>query len=142
MDKLKVADKAYPTRHPVPISSPVFVVAKDGKLDEHNGRMVMDIRPVNINAITDFYPMKTMDNIIAKAADATHISTFDAMAFFYQWKVHPSQWAFTVTTEGQYTFRVPIMGYKNSIPYVQRQMDSTLRGTAADGYCHDDEGVI
>ncbi|KAI3540896.1 hypothetical protein CABS03_02268 [Colletotrichum abscissum] len=123
----------------VPLASPVFVIWRENKEENRKGRMVVDVRPLNDMIMADAYPMKTMDYIMSKAANATHITTFDAMAFYYQWRLHPdSQWAFTVvTTDGQYTFKCPIMGYKNCNAYVQRQMDNLLRGTAADSYCDD-----
>lgn len=159
----KLGPKLYPTLTHVPFSFPVFVIwreapgpkveqqkdnmaegnKKNRKSDDPNdnrkGRMVIDVRTLNDMILTDAYPMKTQDYIIAKCADATHISTFDAMAFYYQWRVHPSsQWAFTITThKGQFTFRCPVMGYKNCNAYVQRQMDFILKDTNSDSYCDD-----
>ncbi|KAK1573571.1 uncharacterized protein LY79DRAFT_697500, partial [Colletotrichum navitas] len=77
-------DKAYPTRNIVPTASPVFAVAKDRthEIDDKNSRMVVDVRPVNTWVLTDMYPMKTMPEMMGKAADATHITMFDAMAFY------------------------------------------------------------
>lgn len=70
---------------------------------------------------------------MAKIANATHITVVDAMSFYYQWHLHPdSRWAFTIATHnGQYTFDVPIIGYKGLNAYVQRRMGNILRGAAA-----------
>lgn len=83
--------------------------------------------------------MLKQEGIMAKLANATHITVVAAMSFYYQWLIHPdSRWAFTVVThDSQYTFHAPILGYKGFNSYVQRRMDSTLRGSIADAYCDD-----
>ena len=55
------------------------------------------------------------------------------LPFFYQWLLHPDhRFMFTVITHrGQETFQVPIMGYINSVAYVQREIDNILREVRA-----------
>lgn len=53
----------------------------------------------------------------------------DASKFFYQWRVrrdHRSR-VCVVSHRGQEMFHVAIMGFCNSVPYVQRQMDLLLK---------------
>lgn len=139
MDKLVQAGKANHTTQQVPFAWPVFVVWTPMKDGERKSRMVVDIRGLNTVTLNDAYPMKRQEDITAKIANASHITIMNAMSFYYQWQVHPSsQWAFTIVTHrGQYTFTVPIMGYKGSGAYVQRRMDNMLRHTASDAYCDD-----
>ena len=102
--------------------------------------MVVDIRGLNRMVLSDAYPMRTQEEMLADVAGCCFISVFDAVAFYYQWRNHPStRWAFTMTTPvGQYTFNCAIMGYKNSNAYVQRQMDRLLQHShKAKSYCDD-----
>ena len=57
----------------------------------------------------------------------------DAVSFFYQWRLHPDhQLMFIVVTHyGQETFQVPIMGYINSVTYIQQEIDNILRKVQA-----------
>ncbi|KAJ6013865.1 hypothetical protein N7540_008456 [Penicillium herquei] len=57
------------------------------------------------------------------------MSILDAACCFYQWTQHPSAHGLIagITHRGQEIFKVAIIGHKNSIAYVQRQMDNLLR---------------
>ena len=52
----------------------------------------------------------------------------DAASFVYQWVLHPDHcYIFTVVThQGRKAFQVPIMGYINSVAYVQHEIDNIL----------------
>ena len=52
----------------------------------------------------------------------------DGVAFFYQWLVaRQDRHKLTVTTHrGLEHFNVAVMGFRNSPPYVQRQIDQIL----------------
>ena len=111
-----------------PLSYPVFVVWK--KIgDVRKGRAVVDIRGLNDLLVPDAYPVHLQSDVIADLRGCTHISVLDANSFFYQWRVHPEDTykQTIVTHRGQETFLVPVMGNRNSIAYVQRQMDTILR---------------
>ncbi|KAM0740599.1 hypothetical protein ACQRIT_005783 [Beauveria bassiana] len=126
------------TRLQVAFAFPVFVVWH-GVGDKRKGRMVVDVRALNKQALSDAYPMRRQDDIMADLAHAERITVIDAMSFYYQWLLHQdSTWAFTIVTHaGQFTFRVPIIGYKNYNAYVQRRMDNMLLGTRGLAYCDD-----
>ncbi|EPE10789.1 retrotransposable element [Ophiostoma piceae UAMH 11346] len=141
MDKLVQSGKATKTSKPTPLAFPVFVVWRTVG-DKTKGRMVVDIRDLNKMTLPDSYPMTSQDEIMAMIAKrrAKYISIFDAISFYYQWRVHPgSRWAFTVNTpRGQFSFNCLVMGYKGSNAHVQRQMDTFLQTQeGAKGYCDD-----
>ena len=120
------------TNSPTPFSYPVFVVWKSLPDGTRKGRTIVDIRVLNDLMVPNAYPVPLQSDIIADLRGCSHISVFDANSFFYQWRVHPDD-TFKLTTvnfRGQETFLVPVMGCRNSIAYVQRQMDRILRGYA------------
>lgn len=79
--------------------------------------------------VPDIYPLLLQSDIIPTVRECTHLAVLDAASFFYQWKLHPDfRYMFTVVTHrGQEIFQVPIMGYINSVAYVQREIDNILR---------------
>jgi len=140
LHKLQEQNKIYRTNHFVPFSFPVFVIWRTLPDLSRKGRMVVDVRTFNNLTLTDAYPMRSQDEILAKMAGKDFITIMDALAFYYQWLTHPSTRSLmTITTaRGQFTFNCLVMGYKNSNAYVQRQMDTLLHHiTAADCYCDD-----
>lgn len=70
-----------------------------------------------------------MDDIIALIQGKRYISVLDAAKFFYQWRVRRDHRGriCVVTHRGQEMFHFAIMGFCNSVPYVQRQMDLLLK---------------
>lgn len=64
--------------------------------------------------------------------------------FFYQWRVDPKDThkLTVVSHRGQETFLVPVMGYMNSVAYVQRQMDNILREHRAFVKAYIDDVVV
>ena len=116
------------TNQSTPFSYPCFCVWKsvDG---EKKGRVVIDIRGLNAITQPDAYPLPLQTDIITAVRDCGYISVIDCSAFFYQWRVHPSdRHKLTVVSHrGQESFNVAVMGYKNSPAYVQRQIDRLLR---------------
>ena len=125
-DELHEQGRMEWTTSSTPFSFPCFVVWRE---DTKKGRVVVDIRALNKITMPDAYPMPLQAEIIAMIKDATHISTIDAASFFYQWLVTQShRHRLTVSSHrGQETFKVPIMGYRNSPAYVQRMIDRILR---------------
>ena len=117
------------TAESTPFSYPVFVVWRTLPNGERKGRAVVDIRKLNEVTQPDAYPLPLQSDIIATVSGCQYITVIDCASFFYQWRVWPEhRHRLTVITHrGQETFRVPVMGYKGSIAYVQREIDRVLR---------------
>lgn len=117
------------TTDPTPFSFPVFVVYKTNFQGKRKGRAVIDIQKLNNLVLPDFYPLPLQSEIIANIQGCTNLAVFDAASFFYQWLLHlDHRFMFSVVTHcGQKTFQVPIIGYINSVAYLQREIDNILR---------------
>ena len=104
----------------------VWTIKADGT---RQGCTVVDNRALSQITLPDAYPMPSQPNILADLRGATHISTIDCLAFFYQWKVKPNQkHQLTVLSHlGQEVFNVAVIGYKNSPVFAQRQIDRILQ---------------
>ena len=132
-DQMHVESRMSWTDRPTPHGYPVFVVWKtvrpSGKPPERKGRVVTDIRGLNKKAETDAYPMPLQTDITSAVKDSPFISTMDATSFFHQWpvKTEHRHRITVVSHRGQEQYNVAPMGYKNSPPYVQRQVDGILR---------------
>ena len=116
------------TSDPTPFSFPVFVVWKSDSEGKKKGYAVVDIRKLNDLVLLDSYPLPLQSEIIANVQGCTNLAVLNAASFFYQWRLHSDhRFMFTVVTHhGQKTFQVPIMGYLNSVAYVQREIDNIL----------------
>ena len=131
-NKLTNDGKLAKTTNLTPFAFPVFVVWKTSFDDKgrptRKPRAVIDIRGLNHWTIKDSYPLPAQGDIINSLRGCCYISVVDAVAFFFQWMVtQPDQHHFTVNSHrGQETFRVALMGFKNSAAYVQRQLDIML----------------
>ncbi|KAJ6787939.1 hypothetical protein PWT90_03756 [Aphanocladium album] len=75
------------TQTQVPFAFPVFIVWQ-GTGDNRKGHIVVDVRPLNKEALNDAYPMRRQDDIMAELAHARYITVVDAMSY-YQWLLHP-----------------------------------------------------
>ena len=128
-DELQRLGRLKYTTSPTPFSFPVFVIWKTAANGEKKGRAVVDIRKLNDLVIPNAYPLSLQSEIIANVQGYTNLAVLDAASFFYQWLLHPDhRYMFTIVTHrGQETFQVPIMGYINSVAYVQREIDNILR---------------
>ena len=121
------------TKQPTPFGWPVFVVwrtiEQPGRPPERKGRVVVDIRGLNKITVTDSYPLPLQSDITALVAGCRYITVVDAAGFFHQWLVKVSDRGklTVVSHRGQEQFNVAAMGFKNSPPYVQRQIDGILR---------------
>ena len=117
----------YTTSH-TPFSFSVFIIWKTAANSEKKGRAVVDIRKLNDLVIPNTYPLPLQSEIIANVQGYTNLAVLDAASFFYQYLLHPDHcYMFTIVTHrGQETFQVPIMGYINSVAYVQREIDNIL----------------
>ena len=83
--------------------------------------------------LPDSYPLLLQSEIITNVQGCSNLAVLDAASFFYQWLLHPDhRFMFTVVTHrGQETFQVPIMGYINSVAYVQHEIDNILQDVRA-----------
>jgi hypothetical protein len=125
--ELESQGRASRTKKLTPFSYPVFVIWKlvNGEL---KGRMVVDIRGLNLLVIPDVYPMPSQADILASIRGCQYISAIDATVYFHQWRVHPeSCHCLTVVSHlGQHTFNCAIIGFRNTPAYTQREMDRIL----------------
>ena len=125
-------------------SWPVFVVYKTTPDGKRKGRAVVDIRGLNQLALADVYPVPLQSDIIAAVHGCKYITVVDCASFFYQWAVAPSDRhkLSVVTHRGQEQFNVAVIGFKNSVSYVQRQIDRILRPFQAFSRAYIDDVVI
>ncbi len=116
------------TTDPTPFSFPVFVIYKTDSHGKIKGRAVVDIWKLNDLVLPDSYSFPLQSEIIANVQGCTNLAVLDVASFFYQWRLHSDhRFIFTVIIHrGQETFLVPIMGYINSVAYVQRKIDNIL----------------
>ena len=121
------------TSDPTPFSFPVFIVWKSDSEGKKKGCSIVDILKLNDLVLPDSYQLPLQLEIIANVQGCTNLAVLDAASFFYQWRLQPDhRYMFTVVTHrGQETFQVPIIGYINSVAYVQREIDNILRGVRA-----------
>ena len=106
----------------------VFIAWKTSN-DVRKNRAVVDIKKLNKLIISNFYSLSLQSDIINDFRDCTHISVLDATFFFYQWRVHFDHiYRLTIVTHRkQKTFLISVMKCKNSVAYVQRQMNTFLK---------------
>lgn len=92
-------------------------------------RAVIDIRELNKLILFDVYLLSLQFEIISDLIDCTHISILDVVTFFYQWKTHSKDIykQIVITHKEQETFLVSVIKNRNSMSYVQRQMNTILR---------------
>ena len=132
-DKLHSQGKMEWSTKSTPFGFPVFVTWRTVKGPDgqptRKSRVVVDIRGLNAVSIKDSYPLPLQSDILNSLRGSTHISTIDAISFFYQWLVaERDRHKLTVNSHrGQEHFKVAVMGYCNSAQYVQRQLDNLLR---------------
>lgn len=121
------------TMEPTLFSVLVFVVWKADTQSNKKSRAVDDIQKLNKLVLPNSYPLLLQSEIIANLQGFTNLAMLDAAFFYYQWHLQPNyRFMFTVITHcGQETFQVPIMGYINSVAYVQQEIDNILRDIRA-----------
>ena len=106
----------------------VFCVWKNVN-DEKKRRVVVDIRELNVITQSDVYSLSLQIEMIFVVLECQYIIVIDCSAFFYQWRVHSKDRhkLTMINHRNQKFFNVTIMKYKNSLVYVQRQIDRLLR---------------
>jgi hypothetical protein len=105
----------------------VFVVwtIKD---DIRKSRAIVNIRDLNALLVSNVYSVFSQSKIIDNLLECKYLSILDANVFFYQWRIHSEDvYKQTVVTHReQETFLMSIMSNRNSMTYVQRQMNILL----------------
>jgi hypothetical protein len=143
-DKLHAKGRMSWSTVQTPFSYPVFVVFKIGHDGKRYGRVVVDLRSLNQIALPDIYPIPLQSDIIGAVHGSKFITVLDCASFFYQWRIAPEdRHKLTVVTHrGQEQFNVAVMGFKNSVSYVQRQIDRILRPFRSFARAYVDDVVI
>ena len=128
-DKLHEQGRMEWTTQVTPFTYPCFVVRKNLADRRKKGRVVVDIRSLNKITLPDTYPVPSRSDILSAVSGTSHITTVNCCSFFYHWLVKPEhRHRLTVSSHrGQETFKVAVMGYRNSPAYVQRMIDQILR---------------
>lgn len=92
-------------------------------------RIIVNIKELNKLIVSNVYSVLSQIKIIFDFLNCFHLSVLNANAFFYQWRIH-SQDIYKqtmITHREQETFLISIMSCRNSMIYVQRQMNLLLR---------------
>ena len=97
--------------------------------EKRRNRTIVDIRDLNDLIVFDAYFVSSQSDIINELRDCTHILVLNVSFFFYQWRIHSDDtYKLTIVTHrDQEIFLVSVMSCRNSIAYVQRQMNTLLR---------------
>ena len=127
-DEFHQKDRFIWTNEAISFSYSVFVTWKIVN-DIRKKRAVIDIKKFNDLIISDVYSVSSQTKIINDLRDCNHISILDASFFFYQWRMHfDDTYKLTMMThKNQKIFLISVMSCRNSIAYVQRQMNTLLR---------------
>jgi hypothetical protein len=110
-----------PLGKPSPVSSPAFVVWRDGK-----ARVVVDLRRVNTKLQLDAYPLPRQDDILQKMHGCQIFSSLDMTKSFFQQRIRPEdRWktAFVTTHRGQEQLSVSTMGLATSLAFFQHRIE-------------------
>ena len=123
LDPLREAGivEPVPLGQPSPVSSPAFVVWRDGK-----PRVVVDLRRVNSKMHTDAYPLPRQDTILSTMGGASVFSILDMTKSFFQQRIKPQdRWktAFVTPHRGQEQLTVSTMGLCSSPGFFQHRME-------------------
>ncbi len=116
------------TTDPTSFSFPVFVIYKTDSHGKRKGCIVVDIQKLNDLVLLDSYPLPLQLEKIANVQGYSNLAIFDIVSFFYQWYLYPNHcfMFIVITHHGQETFQILIIGYINSVTYIQRKIDNIL----------------
>ncbi len=98
------------------------------KNDVRKDKAVVNIKDLNASLISNVYLVLSQFEIIDDLLECKYLSTLNANGFFYQWRVHSNDvYKQTIVTHrDQKTFLILIMSNRNSMTYVQRQINILL----------------
>jgi len=143
-DKLQSQECLKWTKTSTPFTFSCFVVWKNLPNETRKERVVVDIRALNKITMPDAYSVPSQADILTAVHGVNFIFTVDCSAFFYQWRVkraHRHQLT-VVLHWGQKTFKVAVMGYRNSSAYIQRMINWILQRQRAYARAYIDNIVI
>ena len=97
--------------------------------NEKKKRVIVNIRDLNAIIQSNVYFLSFQTKIIFVVIKCQYIIVIDCFEFFYQWKVHSkNRHKFIIMSHrDQEFFNVIVMKYKNSLAYMQKQIDRLLR---------------
>ena len=106
-----------------PWGAPAFVVYRQGK-----PRVVIDFRKLNDLVVPDEFPLPRQDDILQALSGSQYLSTFDALAGFYQLELaKESRELFAFRCHrGLWQFKRMPLGYRNGPAVFQRVMQGIL----------------
>ena len=131
-DKLHEKNKMEWSKKPTLFDYFVFVIWKTSHKNDKSiekKRVIIDIRDLNEIIVNDAYSMSTQTDVIVAVVGCEFISMIDATGYFHQWTVkYDDRHKQTVISHrDQKQFNVIVMKFKNSLAYVQRQIDLMLK---------------
>ena len=111
-----------------PIACPLFVIYQIVG-EKRKGRLVVDLRVLNVVVVLDVYPLLDQDDIINDINGKQLFTTFDALRFFFQLLVTEEHKDYIVVISPRRLERsnVVLIGFKNSLAFAQRYMDRLFR---------------
>jgi hypothetical protein len=126
-DRLQTQERLRFIKEATSFNYSVFVVWTI-KNEIRKKRAIMNIRELNNLLVSNVYSISSQSEIIDDLLECKYLSILDVNAFFYQWRVHSNDvYKQTMMTHReQKIFLILIMRNRNSIAYVQRQMNILL----------------
>lgn len=125
LDKMEADGVVTKVNEPTEWSSFMVVVSKRDKI-----RICMD--PVDLNGVLqrEHYPMKTLEDVASRLAEAKYFSTLDASSGFWQIPLHEesSKLCTMSTPYGRYSFQRMPFGICTAPEIFQRAMHHVLDG--------------
>jgi len=105
---------------------------------------VIDIRGLNAISVTDSYPLPLQENVITKLQECSHITVVDDSGQFHQFLVKQDHRdRFTIILHrGKKRSNVALMGFKDSVFYVQNKINKFLRFYREFCKCYIDNIVV
>lgn len=99
------------------------------KTPERKGRVVVDIQGLNKITVPDIHPLPLQEDVFTAVQGCIFISVVNCSGQLPLLLVRGDHiQRFTVTSHrGSQHFNVAIMGFKNSVPYIQRKIDPSPR---------------